>query len=326
MRNEKEYIGHCLKSVVEQDYCNDLVEIIVVDGGSIDGSVEIVEKYMKEHSGIRLMGGPGVNCPAAMNIGIKNSNGGLISKVDAHGYVASDFLKMSAKHLCNEENIKCVGGPIIPVPKTIIAKANALARSSFFGVGKGVYSMGDKPQFVDTVQCGVYKKDIFNEIGLFDELLQFGEDEEINWRIRKRGYRIFSSPEIRFFYFPRNSFGKLFQQYSNYGILRAKVVWKHPDFFKIKHIIPTTFVFVLFVAAIFATFSSLFTKVFIGIVLLYVGVSLACSTVISAKEGWRYLGLLPISFAALHFGYGIGLVRGIVELCLHKRVPTSGSK
>ncbi len=219
MKNEEQYIAQCLQSVINQDYPKELIEVIVVDGGSNDRSSQIVKKLAEEHSNIKLLGGPRVNCPAAMNTGIKDATGEFISKVDAHGYVAPDFLRISAKYLSKEANIKCVGGPIRPVAQNFIAKSNAFARSSVFGVGKGVYSMGEKPRFVDTVQCGVYKKDVFQEIGLFDESLQFGEDEEINWRIRKNGYKIFATPEIRFFYFPRNSFGKLFKQYYNYYCL-----------------------------------------------------------------------------------------------------------
>ncbi len=326
MRNEEKHIARCLHSVISQDYPKELIEVIVVDGGSNDGSMKIVRELAEGHSNIRLIGGPGVNCPAAMNIGIKNAVGELISKIDAHGYVASDFLRMSAKHLSIEENVKCVGGPIGPVAETMIAKANVRARSSIFGVGRGIYSAGEKPQFVDTVQCGIYKKDIFGEIGLFDESLQFGEDEEINWRIRKKGYKILSTPEIKFFYFPRNSFRQLFKQYYNYGVARVKVIQKHPDFSNIKHIVPTTFILALFSTGILAIFSSLFLTVFWGIVGLYLIVSLAFSTIISRKEGFKYLGLMPISFAALHFGYGIGFARGIIGLCLHKRVPRRRSK
>lgn len=312
MRNEEEYIGRCIESVISQDYPKELIEVIVVDGGSDDGSLQIVRKLAEEYSNITLLGGRGINCPAAMNIGIKNGRGELISKIDAHGYVASDFLSMGVRHLSKGDSIKCVGGPIRPAPESFIAKANALARSSIFGVGRGIYSMGEKPQFAETVQCGTYKKDIFEEIGLFDESLQFGEDEEINWRIIRNGYKIFVTPEIRFFYFPRNSFRKLYRQYFNYGMLRVRVIRKHPSFFNIKHMIPAVFVLSLFTSVVIAMFVNAFSIALLGIVLMYIIVSLTASAVIGAKEGWKYVLLLPISFAALHFGYGIGFFRGIV--------------
>ncbi len=312
MRNEEKYIGGCLESVISQDYPKELIEVMVVDGASCDGSLEIVREFMEEHSNIKLLGGPGVNCPAAMNIGIREAAGDIIAKVDAHGYVASDFLRMSVKYLSGDGEIRCVGGPITPVVDTNVAKANAIARSSVFGVGKGVYSAGEKAQFVETVQCGVYKKGVFGVVGLFDESLQFGEDEEINWRIIISGCKILLTPEVRFFYFPRNSFRKLFRQYFNYGAARVKVVQKHPHFFNVKHVIPTAFFLALFGTGTLSLFSNLFGGLFLGIVLLYVIVSLGFSAVIGAKEGWKCICLLPVSFAALHLGYGMGFCCGIM--------------
>jgi glycosyltransferase involved in cell wall biosynthesis len=320
MKNEERHIGACLQSVLDQDYPRNLVEVIVVDGGSTDSSLDIVEEFMKEYQNIKLLGGPGVNCPAAMNIGIRNAGGGVISKIDAHGYVATDFLRKIAEYLFSEDEIKCVGGPIRPVAQTIVAKANVLARSCRFGVGRGVYSTRGRGESVDTVQCGAYKKDIFGEVGLFDESLQFGEDEEINWRIRKRGYKILSTPKIQFFYFPRDSFRKLFRQYYNYGLTRVKVIRKHPDFLKVKHLIPAAFLLALLACGALGIFSGLFLKLFLGLILLYVTLSVLSSLFVSRKEGWVNLLLLPVSFGALHFGYGIGFGQGIVRLWFGLRV------
>lgn len=320
MKNEKQYIGNCLESVVNQNYPQELIEIIVVDGGSTDGSLKVVRDFMGKHSNIKLLGGPGVNCPAAMNIGIRNATGQLISKIDAHGYVDSDFLRMGAQHISKDKSIMCVGGPITPITKGSVAKTNALARSSIFGVGKGTNSVGARPRFVDTVQCGIYQNQIFAEVGLFDESLQFGEDEEINWRIRKKGYKIFSTPEIKFFYFPRDSFRKLFEQYYNYGVARVRVIRKHRDFANIKHVIPTTFIFALSAMGLAGIFNSLFLRVFFGIGVSYLVALLVFSTIIGAKYGWKYVGLLPISFAALHFGYGIGFAMEIIRLFRSKMI------
>ena len=43
--NEERYIGKCLQSIVDQTYPSDLIDVIVVDGNSIDKSVSIVQKY-----------------------------------------------------------------------------------------------------------------------------------------------------------------------------------------------------------------------------------------------------------------------------------------
>lgn len=315
LKNEARFIKKCIDSILDQNYPSDKFEIIIVDGGSTDGSIDVVKKLAETNSKIKLLGGLGINCPAGMNIGIREAKDDLVSKVDAHGYIAPDFLRMNSKYieLYEDQGVKCVGGPIVPIAESLISKANVYARSSVFGVGTGVNTQDGEPRFTDTVQCGTYKKDVFDKVGLFDETLQFGEDEEINWRIVKAGYKIFSTPEVKFFYYPRNSFKRLYKQYYNYGFARVKVIRKHPDFFKIKHIVPSAFVVSLFAAGMLAMFNNSFIAIFFGIVGSYIIGSLVSSTLISKERGWRYFFVLPVSFTALHFGYGLGFLKGTVE-------------
>ncbi len=325
LKNEVRFIKKCIDSILEQNYPADKLEIIICDGGSTDGSIEVVKKFAETVPTIKILGGPGVNCPAGMNIGIREARGHLVSKVDAHGYVAPDFLEMNAKYmeLYKDEGVKCAGGPILPLAETLIAKANVYARSCLFGVGGGVNNQSKEARFTDTVQCGTYRKDVFKEVGLFDESLQFGEDEEMNWRVVKAGYKIFSTPEVKFFYYPRDSFKKLYKQYSNYGFARVKVIRKHPDFLKIKHIAPSAFVVSLFVSGILAICDNLFVIPFLGIAGSYIIGSLLSSILISKKRGWVHFFVVPASFASLHFGYGLGFLKGTVEY-FKERIWTLG--
>lgn len=307
--NEEKHIRNYLESAVKQDYPENKFEIIIVDGGSSDKSVDIVRDFTEKYRNIILISGLGkLNLPQSLNIAIREAQGELISKVDAHGFISSDFLKTNAKYLSEDEKIGCTGGPIIPIAENIIAKANAYARSSIFGVGRGIYSAEEKPQFVETVQCGTYKKAILNEIGLFDESLQFGEDEEINWRLIKAGYKIFLTPEVKFFYYPRDSFRKLFKQYYNYGVGRVRVLRKYPDFLRTKHLIPSLFILSIFLSVLLALFNTFSLLLLIIILASYSISSLFFSALISLKKGWIYFIFLPFSFACLHFGYGTGLL------------------
>jgi glycosyltransferase involved in cell wall biosynthesis len=319
MKNESRYITKCLQSVVGQDYPSELVEIFVVDGGSHDGSVEIVKDFATRYGNIHLRGGKGINCPAGMNIGIREASGSIIAKVDAHGFIAKDYLSKCVQYLTQYEDVKCVGGLITPVPETVTERANALARASRFGVGRGIYSLQREAQFSDTVQCGVYQKDVLEEVGFFDEELQFGEDEELNWRIRKKGYRIFVTPEVQFYYIPRNTFCSLFKQYWNYGKLRIQVIKKHADFIRIKHLVPSVFIVCLILPMILAPFVMVFRFIFFSLLFAYIAGVIIVSLSIGAKGGWPLLWRLPVSFAALHFGYGFGFLDGIVEV-LRSRV------
>ena len=66
MRNEEAYIAECLRSIVEQDYPKDNLEVLVVDGLSDDRSREIVEELREEYPLIRLLDNPHRIVPTAM--------------------------------------------------------------------------------------------------------------------------------------------------------------------------------------------------------------------------------------------------------------------
>ena len=88
----------------------------------------------------------------------------------------------------------------MPLGDGDVARANRIARFSILGVGRGVYTRDATEQLVDTVQCGVYRREAIEAVGGFDRDLQFGEDEELNYRIRRSGYRILFDPTMEFCY------------------------------------------------------------------------------------------------------------------------------
>jgi len=307
MRNEAKFIEKCVKSVLDQNYSKSRFEIIIIDGMSTDSSKKIVANLVKKNSNIRLFDNPGMTTPAGLNIGIKNAKGEVITRVDAHSYIASDYLQKIVNSF-NNEQIMAVGGPVRKISSSFLSETINLALSSPFGIGGGLHWYSKERRFVDTVFRASYRKEIFDIVGYFDETMIYAEDEELNWRIRKAGYKIVLSPEIKCYYYPRSSIGGLFKQYYDYGSARVKVIRKHPDFFRIKHIIPSAFILSLIGNGILAVFNVWFLWLFLGVAGSYLIISLAFSALISQKKGWRYFGLLPISFACLHFGYGIGFL------------------
>lgn len=83
-RNEEKFIGKCLDSIISQDYPMDKLEVFVVDGISEDNTRKIVKRYIKEYSFIKILKNPKKIVPTALNIGIKNTKGELIIRMDAH--------------------------------------------------------------------------------------------------------------------------------------------------------------------------------------------------------------------------------------------------
>lgn len=105
MYNERVYILECLSSLIGQDYPRVGLEILVVDGMSDDGSRAIVRGFIDEHPEwtIRMLDNPRRIPAAALNTGIQEARGEVITCLDGHGFVASGFVSASVGHLYQGE-------------------------------------------------------------------------------------------------------------------------------------------------------------------------------------------------------------------------------
>lgn len=312
VRNEGSSIEAALDAIDAQTYPHDRIEILVVDGGSADDTVVRVRDRSSRDERVRILGGPGVNTPAAMNLGLASARGDFVAKIDGHGAVNAEFIRLAIEHLTVESALGCVGGRIIADSHTTIQRAIGHARFSVLGVGAGVYTLSAEPQFTDTVQCGVYRRGALEDVGGFDANLPFGEDEEANHRLRRAGWLIFMDPRMQFRYHVRSSLAALFRQYFRYGRARVAVVRKHPDFFRTKHAVPA--------AAVLALVSSLILLVVPGFHLVPAAIWLSYLGLVVGGGAWLALrrhfprpDLIAASLVSLHVGYGLGSLRGLLD-------------
>jgi GT2 family glycosyltransferase len=222
--NERSFIRDALDSLLGQDYAP-LVEILVCDGGSTDGTRDIVKASA---SPVRLLDNTGVTAAAGMNLGIRSATGDVICRADAHTLYASDYISRSVDVLMRT-GADNVGGRMRPVGTTPFGRAVAAVTSSPLGVGPGRFHYADEQQDVDTVYLGCWRRDTLVELGGYDDTdLQWAaEDQELNFRLRRRGGRVVLDPSIRSWYFPRETPSALARQYANYGLAKASTLAKH---------------------------------------------------------------------------------------------------
>ena len=89
--NEQSHIKECLESLRQQDYQN-IVEILVIDGGSKDGTQDVV---LAAGRNVRLLNNPRVTAASAMNIGINAATTDVFVRVDAHTLYANNYVSQS---------------------------------------------------------------------------------------------------------------------------------------------------------------------------------------------------------------------------------------
>ena len=172
--NEERAIENCLKSIRKNKYED--YEIIVVDAGSEDRTVEISEKYADKVIKART------NSPGpARNIGVKNADGEIVAFTDADTIVAPNWLELIARDFSNPEII-AVGGILRPKHPRWIDRIMFKINSDLFYRFTALFGFYQ----LATPNCA-YRKDIFLQVGGFDESLSMLEDTELSIRISKYG-------------------------------------------------------------------------------------------------------------------------------------------
>ena len=317
--NEELHLAEALDALENQIYPSDLLEIVVVDGGSVDKSPEIASARAMIDPRISFLSRPGFNCPTSMNEGVKAARGRYICKLDGHGFASPSYLEIGAEFLDRNPEVGCVGGSIVPLWDGAIQQSNAIARFSLFGVGRGAYTRRAEIRSVDTVQCGVYRRQALMDAGYFDGELQFGEDEEFNYRVRRAGWQVVHHPGMQYYYSGRATFGAIFRQYYRYGNARAKVLAKHPGFLSPKHLVPSFATASLAVGALSPLITA--NRWFLAPGAAYLAFLLLASTILSVCRRFRFPHLIAISLICIHLGYGAGLLKGGLQIACGSKNP-----
>ncbi len=288
-------------------------ELIFIDGDSSDQTCEIINEYIGQHNNIRLLHNEKRIVPYALNKAIKQAQGDIIVRLDAHTDYSTDYFeKVVETFAVTKADI--VGGPMRIAKGNAVQDAIGYATSNFFGVGNSSFHFEDFEGFTDSVYLGAWRTSIFQKTGLFDELLKRNQDDEFHYRAKSLGFTIYQSPAIKSFYYPRNTFGKLFKQYFQYGLYKPIVLKKISSAISLRHLVPSLFVLYLIALPLFAAVN--ITYAFIPMY-LYAGANLFFAA-ISKKNP---LQVLRISFAYLtiHISYGSGFLLGLEKMLAAKR-------
>ncbi len=318
-RNEKSYIALCLDSLINNDYPNDLIEIIVIDGESNDGTQEILKQYETNYHFIKVISNPHKITPVALNLGIKNATKEYILIVSAHSAYPDNYITTLMKYI-SDLKADVVGGIIKTSIKNPTKKALSIVKvlSNKFGVGNSMFRIGiNKPMQVDTVPYGIYKKELFNKIGLYDEKLIRNHDIELSKRIvnSNTNRKIYLIPDVVCTYYAREKYLNLAKNNYQNGLWNILTVYitKNINSLGLRHFIPIIYIFSLIIPVILAI---LISKYFIYLTLL----SFLCYNIlviiISIKLNDRTTSFFHLfwSFYVLHFSYGIGSFIGLFKI------------
>ena len=306
IRNESVFIDQSLGAVFSQVGAP-TPEVIVVDGHSDDGTPERVQEVATLHGApVTLVDNPSRIVPISMNLGLAKASGQVIIRVDGHCVIDDHFIEQCLVALA-ETGAECVGGPMETIGETPVAAAIAAAQSSRFGVGGVAFRTSTEAALVDTLAFGAYRREVFDQIGTFDESFVRNQDDELNLRLTRAGGRIWMDPRIRSTYFSRGTFAGLWRQYHGYGFYKVAVMRKHRVVPSIRHLVPAAFV----AGTTGALALSLLKRSPVPLVLVLgpYGVGLAVSSAQAATPRARPAPI-ALASATMHAAYGLGWLAG----------------
>jgi hypothetical protein len=194
------------------------------------------------------------------------------------------------------------------------SELSAIAKmlSSKFGVGNSQFRTDGESGYVDTVPFGAFRREVFTKYGGYDERLVRNQDNEMNYRIRKNGGKIYLARDIRLAYYCRDTIKGIAQMAQKNGMWNVITMKLCPGAMGLRHFIPLAFVTSLAVLIPLCFLHYIFT-IGLGLeLLLYLTLDglFSLKKAESAKEWLLLMALFPI----FHIAYGWGSVKGLCKL------------
>ncbi len=207
-------IGECIQSIKELDYPQESVEVMVIDAGSRDSTIDIAKKHQ-----VRLISEP-LNAPAAYNYASKIVTGEIIGFIDADAKVEKQWLKKLIPHL-NKKNVVAASGTI-----ETWNKERLIPRCIGYDLNYRYSRIRGSVERVATMNL-ILKKEVMKKIGGFDENLSTQYDTDIGTRMTHAGYKIIVDPETKCYHFHRPTLTQYFKQQLKYGKNTIRLYVKH---------------------------------------------------------------------------------------------------
>jgi glycosyltransferase involved in cell wall biosynthesis len=319
LRNDARSIAATLEQIVAQDYPKDKLEVIIADDSSTDATVAIAQDFRGQLPGLQILpnevGGPA----AGRNVGVRNSTAPYIIVIDGHVHIPSTTLISDMVETFEKRKADCLcrPQPLDPPGLNMFERAVAVARRSFLGHNPDSDIYSDVEKEADPTSSGaMWRREVFEKIGEFDETLDACEDVDFNHRVKKAGLRSWLSPKLKVQYYPRDSLGGLWRQMARYGAGRYSFAKKHGQFSLMQLIAPIGFVVFVFLAIL-----SLLgahdpdTDVILGdLINIYVVIVGITTLILSLRaKQMEFVFSLPFIFPVIHFGLGYGFVKAFIS-------------
>ncbi len=314
--NEEKTLPKLLSDLREQSYPHEKIEILLIDSMSDDNTYSIMEKFRdSEHDffSVRVFKNEKKNIPSGHNVAVRNFKGDALVRVDAHATVPSDFIANNVSVLESGEMVTGGRRPNIIDGTTPMKETLLTAEQSMFGSSIASYRRSEKRMYSSSLFCPMIRREVFDKVGEYNELLPRSEDNDMAERIRRAGFKLCYDPQIYYYQHTRSTLSLMLRQKFLNGYWIGKTLGINPRCISVFHLVPFAFILAIIVTGILAAFgmwhpAALFWSVYGLFVIIN-----SLLEIFTHKFSFTNL-ILPILFFLLHSSYGVGTLIGICEL------------
>jgi succinoglycan biosynthesis protein ExoA len=290
-------IGHLLDDPAWRDPL-----VVVADGGSTDGTVEIVRAMAAEDLRVRLVENPRRLQSAAVNLAAARHGRGRrwMVRVDAHAGYPRAYVSSLI------EEARRTGAASVVVAMDTVGRggfqsAAAAAQNSVLGTGGSAHRSAGASGWVDHGHHALFDLEHFFAVGGYDESFRANEDAEFDVRLGRGGGRIWLSDAVRVTYYPRATARALFRQYLHYGRGRARTLLRHRVRPKLRQMLPVA----VAPAAVLAPFGLVEPALALPAA-VWLGGCLGLGALLGVKTGSRAAIASGAAAAVMHLAWSIG--------------------
>lgn len=313
--NEEEALPGLLADLKNQDYPHEKIEVLLIDSMSKDNTLKIMEDFAREGNDflrVLVLKNEKKNIPSGNNVALKHYTGDAIIRIDAHSTMPKEFLRKNAEVLMSGEFASGGKRPNIINKSTPWKETLLSAEQSMFGSSIASYRRSDKKMYTSSLFCGMYRREVFEKVGLYNELLARTEDNDINYRIREAGFKLCYSPDIIYYQHTRSTLSKMLRQKYLNGYWIGLTMGVNPKCFSLFHFVPFLFVMgILFTSVLAFLGLPLLSLLMWGAYLLFIVLMTVLEFV---KKPVLTNLLLPVLFFLLHVSYGTGTIIGLLKM------------
>ena len=309
-RNEEKYLPMLFEDILNQTYPLQNIEVVLMDSNSTDNTRLVMEEFKKNNEtlSVQIVTNERQIQAAGFNEGVKHATGDVVLKIDAHSRIPEDFVQKNVNEIIAGAYVCGGNRPTVVDSDDDFSKTLHIVEESALGSSIANYRKSNVKRKVDSIFHGMYRKEVFDKVGLADERLLRTEDNEFHYRVRKAGYDIIFNPEIESYQYIRPTFTKMIQQKFANGYWIGLTSHICRDCLSLFHFGPGVFVATLLVLMMLTPISFAPLLTVFGLYLLAV---LGLSVFEISKQKFNpTLLLIPFIMIAIHFAYGIGTIKG----------------